>query len=308
MISLESLVASAESILDRVGALDGRFLAAALALQLANVGLRALAWRNVLAAAYPTTRVPVVGIGCAYAAGAALNGYVPARGGEGLKILLARTRIPGSSIATVAASSTVLMGFDAALGSALLLAAWQFGWTPAPSLPGLPAVAWAALGILAVATAVAVVLVGRRRLGGPVARLATRVARGYAVLRRPSRYARDVVPAQLGAWACRVGVAFCLLGAFGLPATIQNATLVVVVGGLSTLVPVTPGGAGTQQVLVAFALHGTVSTAAALSFSVGMQVGITAVNTLVGLTALMLIFRTLRPVEAVRAARRRVNP
>jgi NhaP-type Na+/H+ or K+/H+ antiporter len=72
--------------------------------------------------------------------------------------------------------------------------------------------------------------------------------------------------------------------------------------------PVTPGGAGTQQVLVAFALHGTVSTAAALSFSAGMQVGITAVNTLVGMAALMLIFRTLRPVEAVRAARRRANP
>ena len=45
------------------------------------------------------------------------------------------------------------------------------------------------------------------------------------------------------------------------------------------------------------------STAAALSFSVGMQVGITTVNTLIGLTAMMLMFRTLRPVAAVRAAR-----
>jgi uncharacterized membrane protein YbhN (UPF0104 family) len=307
VISPAALVASADSIIEQFGALDGRFLAAALALQLANVGLRAFAWRNVLASAYPETRVPVLGIACAYAAGAALNGYVPARGGEGLKILLARTRIPGSSIATVAASSTVLMGLDAALGSVLLLVAWQFGWTSAPALPGLPAGAWAALILLAITTAVAVYLVGRR-FGGPVARLLGRIARGFAVLRQPARYVRDVVPVQLAAWACRVGVAFCLLGAFGLPATVQNAVLVVVVGGLSTLVPVTPGGAGTQQVLVAFALHGTVSTAAALSFSAGMQVGITLVNTLVGLTALMVVFRTMRPFEAVRAARRRINP
>jgi uncharacterized membrane protein YbhN (UPF0104 family) len=308
MTSPEAVLASAGAVLDRVGALDGRFLALALALQLANVSLRALAWRNVLAAAYPGTRVPVFAVGCAYAAGAALNGYVPARGGEGLKILLARTCIPGSSIATVAASGTVLAGLDAALGAVLLLVAWQFGWTPAPALPGFAPEAWAVLGLLALATAIGVVLVARQRLSGRVARLVQRLAQGFAVLRRPSRYARDVVPAQLAAWACRIGVAFCLLGAFGLPATVQNAVLVVVVGGLSTLVPVTPGGAGTQQVLVAFALQGTVSTAAALSFSAGMQVGVTAVNTLVGLAALMLIFRTLRPVEAVRAARRRANP
>jgi hypothetical protein len=35
-----------------------------------------------------------------------------------------------------------------------------------------------------------------------------------------------------------------------------------------------------------------------------MQVGITTVNTIIGLTALMFMFRTLRPVAAVRAARR----
>jgi hypothetical protein len=32
-----------------------------------------------------------------------------------------------------------------------------------------------------------------------------------------------------------------------------------------------------------------------------MQVGVTAVNTAVGLTAAMLLFRTLRPIAAARA-------
>ena len=113
---------------------------------------------------------------------------------------------------------------------------------------------------------------------------------------------RSVVTLQLAGWARRTGVAFCLLAAFGLPATVPLAVLVVVAGGLSTLAP-TPGGAGTQQVLLVYALQQTASTAAALSFSVGMQVGITTVNTIIGLTALMFMFRTLRTVAAVRAAR-----
>jgi hypothetical protein len=46
-----------------------------------------------------------------------------------------------------------------------------------------------------------------------------------------------------------------------------------------------------------------VSTAAAVSSSLGMQIGVTAVNTLVGLTATMLLFRTIPPLAAVRAVR-----
>ena len=66
--------------------------------------------------------------------------------------------------------------------------------------------------------------------------------------------------------------------AFGIQAGLATAALVVVFNGLSTAVPV-PGGVGTQQVLTAYALRGAVPLAGAVSFSVGMQVGITAVNT-----------------------------
>jgi uncharacterized membrane protein YbhN (UPF0104 family) len=158
-----------------------------------------------------------------------------------------------------------------------------------------------AIGVAAGAVAVVAVLAA-----GPLARRARslwlHLEQGGAILRTPGRYLRSVALLQLGGWACRTGVAFSLLAAFGLPATVPLALLVVVAGGLSTLVPV-PGGAGTQQVLLVYALQQTASTASALSFSVGMQVGITAFNTMIGLAALMLMFRTLRPVAAVRAAR-----
>lgn len=69
-------------------------------------------------------------------------------------------------------------------------------------------------------------------------------------------------------------VVFFLLEAFGLPATIPTAALMMVLCGASTLVPLTPGGA---------------------------QAGITAVNGALGLGAAMVAFRTLHPVAALRS-------
>jgi hypothetical protein len=102
---------------------------------------------------------------------------------------------------------------------------------------------------------------------------------------------------------CRLGVAFAMLAAFGVQATIPIAGLVVVAGGMSTLVPATPGGAGTQQLFTVVALAQVASAASALSFSIGLQVGVTLVNTLVGLLALTLVFGTVRPA-AIRAGLR----
>ncbi|HSI97974.1 MAG TPA: hypothetical protein VK926_06390, partial [Gaiellaceae bacterium] len=60
---------------------------------------------------------------------------------------------------------------------------------------------------------------------------------------------------------------------------------------------------GTQQVLATYALHGVVSVATAVSFSFGLQLGVTVVNTAVGLVALMVLFRTVRPQAAVASTR-----
>ena len=268
--------------------LDGRWLAFALVLQLSNLCLRAVALRNVLAAAYPN-RIRLRDVGAAYAAGAALNGYVPARGGEVLKVGIIRLRVPGSSVATIAASSGVIALFDACFGTALLASAWSLGIIPALPRPS-PTV------LLAVAVgAVCGVLVLRA-----LPRVRAQLAEGAAILGTPGRYIRSVVPVQIAAWGCRIGVAYALLSAFHMPATVSLAALVVVAGGLSTLVPATPGGAGVQQLFVVYVLQQSASAASALSFSIGMQVGITVVNTVVGLIAMGFVFQTLRP-RAIRA-------
>jgi uncharacterized membrane protein YbhN (UPF0104 family) len=283
---------------------DPRFLAAAIAFQLLIVVFRSLAWRNVLVAAHPGTRVPVFGIGCSYAAGAALNGLLPARGGELAKIGFARAQVSGSTVPTVAATLSVATIFDAVLGSLLVVLLWSLGALPALPTPALHvgslplALGSAAVVMLGVAAAFGLRSTRLRRIGRDV-------LRGFAVLRTPQRYLVSVVPLQLAAWACRIGVVVSVLAACGVHASLETGVLLVLVGGLSTAVPV-PGGAGAQQVLSTYALQGTLSAAGAISFSLGMQATVTLINTTVGLLATMLLFRTLRPLAALRAARQGV--
>lgn len=292
---------------ERAQELDGRFLALALVLQLATLAFRALAWRNVLASAYPDRRIPVFSVGCAYAAGVALNAFVPARGGEGAKVALARAQIPGSSVATIAATLSVVIFLDALLGASLILVLWSTGVLP--SLPSLPAVGSS---VVVAAIAVALLLAGAGvvvacRFRAALRRQLSSAVRGLAILRSPWLYCRTVLPFQLASWVCRIGVVALVLEAFRIDAGLTTAMLVVVLSGASTAIPV-PGGAGSQQVLAAYALQGAISTAGAVSFSLTMQVGITAVNSAVGLAALMLLFRTLRPVAALRAVTVRARP
>lgn len=298
------IVASLSHLLDatmtRIGGLDGRFLGPALALQLGTLALKGLAWRNVLAVAHPERRVPVVRVVCAYVTGAALNAFAPARGGDAAKVVLARAQIPGSTVPTVAGSLAAMAVLDGLIGFALVTTLWATGVAPTVPVPSVPHGRPVLLGLVVVALLVCV-LVRRRGLGG-IRRLAAGLARGFAVVRVPRRYALTVLPLQLSAWACRVAVVALVLAAFRIDAGLPTAALIVTLTGVSTAVPV-PGGAGTQQVLATYALQGITSAAGAVSFSLGLQAGITAVNTAIGIAGAMLLFGTVRPHVAVRTAR-----
>jgi uncharacterized membrane protein YbhN (UPF0104 family) len=191
---------------------------------------------------------------------------------------------------------SVLVVLDLLIGTALVLTVGLTGAVPLDPHAG----AGHALPIIAAALAAAAVaaFLLRRRMVG----LVKKVRQGGAILRTPARYLSTVAAPQLGAWMCRVGVVLCLLAAFGLPATVPLAGLVMVVSGASTIVPLTPGGAGTQQLALAFALSRTASATAVVSFSLAMQASVTAVNALLGVVAAMAVFRTVRPFAAVRAA------
>jgi uncharacterized membrane protein YbhN (UPF0104 family) len=130
-----------------------------------------------------------------------------------------------------------------------------------------------------------------------------RVRQGFTILRTPRRYAVQVALPQAIGWICRVGTMFYLLRAFSIHADIRNALLVLVVGSASTLLPLTPGGVGTQQALIVVVLSGQAPDSTLLSFSVGMQVVITVANALLGFLCLTLMLRSLSLRKAIRDAR-----
>ena len=105
-----------------------------------------------------------------------------------------------------------------------------------------------------------------------------RVKLGFAILGNWRVYVEQVVSWQALSWVFRTASVFFFLRAFGVPATVDTVLAVLVVGGLATTLPFTPGGAGTQQAVLVFALADWASRSAVLSFSVGMQLTTVVVN------------------------------
>ena len=77
-----------------------------------NLTLRSRAFFHSLRAAYPAVRFQWRRIWGAYFAAVGFNNVVPARGGDVIKLFLARSSIPGSSYPTVAAAFFVESVFD----------------------------------------------------------------------------------------------------------------------------------------------------------------------------------------------------
>src|SRR5262249_18633255 len=78
--------------------------------------LRSRAYFNPLRAAYPAVSFQWRYIWGAYLAAVGFNNTVPARGGDVIKLFLARSSIPGSTYPTVASAFFVEAIFDAGVG------------------------------------------------------------------------------------------------------------------------------------------------------------------------------------------------
>ena len=101
---------------------------------------RAWAWRNVLHAAYPSSRISFLPLSAAYLAGAGINAIIPARAGDVTKIFLVKRQIDGATYPAVTSSFLVQSVFDTTVGVLVLLYAITQGLLPKPpQLPHLPA-------------------------------------------------------------------------------------------------------------------------------------------------------------------------
>jgi len=231
-----------------------------------------------------------------------VNAIVPARGGDAVKLALVKRRVPGSTYPTLGATLVLETLFDVVVASALFLWALQQHVLPGLDvLPHLPSIDWSTPARHPAVTAiVAVVLAGLAVVAAFSAiDFKHRFGEGLAILREPRRYLREVVGWQAASWVFRIASIYWFLRAFGLEATIHNSLLVQVVQSLSTLFPVTPGGAGTEQGLLVYVFRGHLPATPLLSYSVGMRIALTVVNVAVGFGAIAVMTKTLRWRRAV---------
>jgi uncharacterized membrane protein YbhN (UPF0104 family) len=279
-------------------------LAIALGFNLLRLTARVPAWRNIICASYPDLKVPRRTIAGAYFAGIGVNAFVPARAGDVLKLYLVHDRVKGTTYPTLGATLVVETLFDMLVAAGILVWALVIGVLPGLGvIPHLPQVDWswplrhkreaaiiAAVWITVLALFAAI---GIRR----AREFKERVRQGFAIFNTRGAFLRKVASWQSLSWVFRLLAAYFFLKAFSVPATLHNALLVLVVQSLSTLLPFTPGGVGTQQGLLVYVFDRSGAAVAGtllLSFSIGMYIAVTVANTVTGFIAIFLMIRTLR--------------
>ena len=296
---------------------EWKWLALGVLTQVCKLLVSSRAWRNIIQAAYPHQRVRWRQIFGSYVAGTGVNALIPARGGDVVRLFLAKRRVEGSTYTTLVSTSLLQTLFDLVVAGCFVLWALTQHVLPginvlkSPRLPSLdygwafrhPTAGLILVGLLLLFGTALVAWVAER-----VDRFRAKVAQGFAALRDRSYYVRHVVPFQLLDWTLRLVAVFFFLRAFGIPATLHNALLVQVSQSLATILPVSPAGIGTEQALLVYVFRNVTSKSTALSFSVGMRVTLIVVNALIGFTAILLMTGTLRIRRAAEADRAGTEP
>lgn len=295
------------AFLDQLESVEPLPVLFAVLAQLARLACTSMAWRNVLAAAYPDQTVPRRQILAAYFAGVGVNAIIPLRAGDAVRVVLAHRAIPRSTYTTIVSSTFVLMIFDMSAASALLVwaALTQDALPGLADLPELPSFdfSWLLDHPLAADLLLAMIVLAAIVVGiwihGHVLDFWQRVKQAFTVVRQPARYVRTVAFWQACDWGLRLVAVWFLLDAFDVPQTIENVLLVQVSASLATLLPLTPAGIGTEQAFLLYVFDGTVASSKLLAFSVGMRVTLLATNIAAGFTAIALTLKTLRYKQAL---------
>jgi uncharacterized membrane protein YbhN (UPF0104 family) len=302
---------------DHLAAVEWKWLALGVLCHLCKLVAVSRAWRNILRAAYPDRRIRWPQIFGAYVAGTGVNALIPARGGDVVRLFLAKRRIEGSTYTTLVSTSLLQTLFDMVVAGCFVLWALTQHVLPgvnvlkSPRLPSLdygwafrhPTAGLILFGLLLLFGTALVAWIAEH-----VDRFKAKVAQGFAAFRDRSYYLRRVVVWQLADWTLRLVAVFFFLRAFGIPATLHNALLVQVSQSLATILPVSPGGIGTEQALLVYVFRHVTTKSTALSFSVGMRITLLIVNALVGFGAILLMTGTLRIRRAAEADRAGSEP
>ena len=316
-MSPASLIPAAASWLDAVGDFFEQLaqigwlsLLAGLVFFGGFLTLRSRGCLNALRAAYPQERIRWREVWGAYVAAYGFNNVFPARGGNVIRLFLTKRAVPNSSYPAVGSSFVVDNVFDLAIAVPVLIFAFTQGVFPKPpDFSKLNAfdIAWLASHprfTLFLLTALGfLVLLAFAFLSVRVKAFWARVRQGVTILTDRPRYLREVALYQALGWLSRFVAIWLFLEAFHVGGSVKNVMLVLGVMAVSSLIPLTPGGAGVQQALLIQVFAGAAAGATVAAYSVGQQIAIAAFSAGLGLAAVIFIFRFRSFKEVIRRGR-----
>jgi hypothetical protein len=287
--------------------LDVRWLPAAVALHLVSQAVRSRGWFNILRLSYPHARgLRWCDAIAATFAGAGVNGVVPARAGDLVKLAFVHGRIEGARYATLFATALAETAFESLCATLLLCWILAEGLVVAPDIghPGLAAV----LAVAAIAAAAG----GLWRLSrGRGAGWLRQFRDGLAALSSPRRYLVQVASWQALARVARLGSLTCFLAAFGLPATPGSALLVMAVQGGGRIIPVGALSAGLRIAALSYGLASIsgrpADPAAVTAFTLGTSATLLVATLTIATALIVRELGTRSPLGAVRRARVRLH-
>jgi uncharacterized membrane protein YbhN (UPF0104 family) len=303
-----------ELILDRAASVNPLLLALGVVLYIIAQAVRTRGWHTILLAAYPGSGLKARHTMAAYLAGAGLNGVIPARGGDIVKLWLLHRRIPGARYPTLAATFLPETLFETLFGFGLVIWALSKGFLPVPTSSGeLPHVD-VTLVIehpfisTAVAGGVGLAVYGLYRLlRRRISDLTARLRQGVRVLGDPWRFLTHVASWQALARLIRLGSLAAFMGAFSLPVTLSTVVLVMAAQGGGRIIPLAPASAGLRLAMLSYGFvevtGKVVDIAEITAFTFGVGALLMIAGLLVGLACLGAELETWSPRRALAAAR-----
>jgi uncharacterized membrane protein YbhN (UPF0104 family) len=276
-----------DSVWDALKDISFWYLLAGWAVQTVQTTLTALAWYFILRAGFPRAPIPYLQVLAAYAAGVALNGFLPANLGTFVMLLMFVAMIPGANFPGVLGGMVVQKIFFTVAGTFVYLYLFL-------SVPGsfelqlnFPHDHPALTVLILLGGAFLIVLLARifwRKLEG----LWAKAKQGGAILARPRDYFLKVALPSLGAWLAKLGVTAIFMAGYGIPVTFHSVMSVIGGNSLANTVSATPGGVGINQAVNGIALRDYTDTATATAYSLGQQLAITAWN--IGFAVVVLVW------------------
>src|SRR4051812_17855213 len=236
------------------------YLIVGWALQTAQTTLTALGWYFILRAAYPRAPVLYRQILAAYAAGVALNGFLPANIGTFVMLLMFVAIVPGANFPGVLGGMLVQKIFFTVAGAFVyvyLLATVPGTFERQFKLPHDHPVLMLAIVAGGLLLIVVLARIFRRKLND----LVKKAAQGGAILAHRREYLVRVVLPSFGAWVAKLGVIAVFLAGYGIAVTFHSVMSVAGGNSIANTVSVTPGGVGVNQATNVAALNNVTDAA-----------------------------------------------